>query len=519
MSADRPAAEGGAVHAKATRRRQQSAEAVVRSPHATGERKGRTVKVKEELATNSDRGTVQQTLDLHQAEPKPLAKLLRPESTDPALDEQPALSASPADALMELVVARHNLERAWRQVKGNRGAPGPDDMTIREFEAWARENWPAVRRQLLDGTYRPAPVRRKTIPKTGGGERWLGIPNVLDRLIQQAICQVLTPIFDPGFSESSFGFRPRRSAHGAAKQVQRIIQQGHTHCVDVDLSKFFDRVQHDVLMRCVSRKVRDRRLLRLIGRYLRAGVMVEGVLQPTEEGSPQGGPLSPLLSNILLDDLDKELERRRLRFVRYADDFMIFVKSQRSAERVFASVQRFLTRRLKLVVNEQKSRVGPALGCEYLGFTFVGSRVTIQVTPKKRIAFKRRIKELTGRSRGISMERRLTDLNRYVRGWIGYFGLARQFDEFVELDGWIRRRIRMCYWKQWRHPRTKVHHLVRLGVHLAFAIKHAVSRKSYWRMSRTPAMRYAMPNTWLEQQGLLSLKQLWIALAPLRGTA
>ena len=198
---------------------------------------------------------------------------------------------------------------------------------------------------------------------------------------------------------------------------------------------------------------------------------------------------------------------------------MIFVKSQRSAVRVFASVQRFLTRRLRLVVNEQKSRVGPALGCEYLGFTFVGSRVTIQVTPKKLIAFKRRIKELTGRSRGISMTRRLTDLNRYVRGWIGYFGLARQFDEFVELDGWIRRRIRMCYWKQWRHPRTKVKNLVRLGVRLTLAIKHAISRKSYWRMSRTPAMRYAMPNAWLEQQGLISLKQLWIALAPIRGTA
>ena len=321
---------------------------------------------------------------------------------------------------------------------------------------------------------------------------------MLDRLIQQAICQVLTPIFDPTFSESSFGFRPNRSAHGATKQVQKIIRQGHTHCVDVDLSKFFDRVQHDVLMSRVSRKVHDRRLLRLIGRYLRAGVMVEGVLQPTDEGAPQGGPLSPLLSNILLDDLDKELERRGLRFVRYADDFMIFVQSERSAERVFASVQRFLTQHLKLVVNEQKSSVRLSSGCEYLGFTFVGKRVTIKVAPKKLKAFKRRIKELTGRSRGISMKRRLTDLNRYVRGWIGYFGLARQFDDFADLDGWIRRRIRMCYWKQWRYPRTKVRNLVRLGVSLDMAIKHAISRKSYWRMSRTPAMRYAMPNKWLQ---------------------
>jgi RNA-directed DNA polymerase len=439
--------------------------------------------------------------------------------TDPAFNDQPALGASSADALMEQVVDVENLDRAWRQVRRNRGAPGPDGMTIRDFEVWAPGNWPRVRQQLLDGTYRPGPVRRKAVPKEGGGERLLGIPNVLDRLIQQATCQVLTPIFDPTFSESSHGFRPGRSAHGAAKQVQQIIRQGHAHCVDVDLSKFFDRVQHDILMSIVSRKVHDRRVLRLIGRYLRAGVMVEGVLQPTPEGSPQGGPLSPLLSNILLDNLDKELERRGLPFVRYADDFMIFVRSQRSAQRVFASVQRFLTQRLKLVVNEQKSSVRLASGCEYLGFMFVGPRGTIKVSPKKLKAFKRRIKELTGRSRGISMQRRLTDLNGYVRGWIGYFGLARQYDTFVELDGWIRRRIRMCYWKQWRYPRTKIRKLRKLGVNLDWSIKHGISRKGYWRLSRSPALRTGMSNKWLEQQGLLSLKHLWGALAPLRGTA
>ena len=469
---------------------------------------------------NSNRGAVQREFDFVREEDPPLPEeLLRPESTDSASVDQPALGVFSTDALMEQVVDAANLDRAWRQVKRNRGAPGPDGMTIKQFEPWARENWPSVRQQLLDGTYRPGPVRRKTIPKEGGGERFLGIPNVIDRLIQQAICQVLTPIFDPDFSESSFGFRPGRSAHGATKQVQQIIQQGYANCVDVDLSKFFDRVQHDVLMSCVSRKVHDRRLLRLIGCYLRAGVMVEGVMQPTPEGSPQGGPLSPLLSNILLDNLDKELERRGLRFVRYADDFQIFVRSERSAQRVFVSVKRFLTQRLKLVVNEQKSSVRAAQGCEYLGFTFVGKRVTIKVAPKKLKAFKRRVKQLTGRSRGISMRRRLTDLSRYLRGWIGYFGLARQFDQFVELDGWIRRRVRMCYWKQWRHPRTKVRKLVKLGVSLDMAIKHAISRKAYWRMSRTPAMRYAMPNKWLEQQGLLSLKQRWVALAPLRGTA
>ena len=470
---------------------------------------------------NSDRGAVQQCFDFaREEEAPPLAELLRPESTDPARNDQPALSPSPADALMEQVVDAKNLQRAWQQVRRNRGAPGPDGMTVKQFEAWAGENWSLVRQQLLDGTYRPGPVRRKTISKEGGtGERMLGIPNVLDRLIMQAICQVLTPIFDPDFSESSFGYRPGRSAHGAAKRVQQIIRQGFTWCVNVDLSKFFDRVQHDVLMASVSRKVHDKGLLRLIGRYLRAGVMVEGVLQPTPEGTPQGSPLSALLSNVLLDNLDQELERRGLRFVRYADDFQIFVRSERSARRVFESVRRFLTQRLQLVVNERKSCVRPSRGGEYLGFTFVGQRVTIKVSDKKLKTFKRRIKELTGRSRGISMKRRLTDLRRYLRGWIGYFGLAQQFDTFVELDGWIRRRVRMCYWKQWRYPRTKVRNLVQLGVDLDMAIKHAISRKRYWRMSRMPAMRYAMPNKWLEQQGLVSLKHLWGQLAPLRGTA
>ena len=321
-----------------------------------------------------------------------------------------------------------------------------------------------------------------------------------------------------------FGFRPKRSrylvaTHDAAKQVQKIIRQGHTHCVDVDLSKFFDRCQHDVLLSRVSRQIHDRHLLRLIGRYLRAGVMVEGVLQPTTEGAPQGGPLSPILSNILLDDLDRELERRGLHFVRYADDFQVFVRSERSAHRVFASVKRFLTDRLRLVVNEEKSSVRLSRGCEYLGFAFVGQRVTIKVAPKKLKAFKLRVKEITGRSRGISMERRLTELRRYLRGWIGYFGLARQFDDFVDLDGWIRRRVRRCYWKQWRYPRTKIRKLRELGVSLDMAIKHALSRKKYWRLSRMPALRYAMTNKWLEQQGLVSLKQLWCDLASLRGTA
>jgi RNA-directed DNA polymerase len=263
---------------------------------------------------------------------------------------------------MEAVVDPDNMQRAWKQVRANRGAPGPDGITLAEFPEWVRPQWPAIRQQLLDGTYRPEPVRRKTISKPDGGERQLGIPNVLERLIQQAILQVLTPVFDPTFSESSYGFRPGRSAHGAAQQVPRTIRRGDRFVVDMDLSKFFDRVQHDVLMSRLARKVNDKILLKLIGRYLRAGVMVEGVLQASEEGTPQGGPLSPLLANILWDDLDKELERRGLPFVRYADDFVIFTRSRRSAERVFHSVNRYLTRKLRLVVNQTKSRIVEADG-------------------------------------------------------------------------------------------------------------------------------------------------------------
>jgi len=448
-------------------------------------------------------------------------KLLCQEPTGRARDDQRVLNESSFSKgdLMELIVSNFNFDLAWRRVKRNRGAPGPDGVRIADFEPWLEIHREELRAQLLAGTYRPQPVRRKVLKKDDGGERLLGIPNVVDRFIQQAILQILTPWFDPEFSDSSHGFRPNRSAHGAAKQVQRTIRQGNQHVVNIDLSKFFDRVQHDVLMNRLSGKVQDKRVLKLIGRFLRAGVLVEGVVQPTEQGTPQGGPLSPFLSNILLDDLDKELEHRGLKFVRYADDFVIFVRSSRSAQRVFVSVQRYLNETLKLVINQQKSYVGLAKDCEYLGFAFVGRRVTIKVSPKKLTAFKRRIKQITGRSRGISMKRRLSELRRYMRGWMGYFGLARQVGDFRNLDMWIRRRIRMCHWKQWRHIRTKIRKLTQLGVTRKLAILHAISRKSYWRMCNTPAMRFAMPNKWLQEQGLLSLVELWFQRAPLRGTA
>lgn len=318
-----------------------------------------------------------------------------------------------------------------------------------------RHHWPEVRQQLTEGTYRPGPSRRKSIPKPDGGTRDLGIPNVIDRLTQQAILQVLTPIFDPGFSESSFGFRPKRSAHGAAKQIQQTIRGGYRWCVDMDLSKFFDRVHHDVLMARVTRKVHDPVLLKLIGRYLRAGVIVDGILQPSTEGTMQGGPLSPLLANVLLDDLDKVLEHRCLRFVRYADDFLIFVRSELSARRVFNSVECYLTRELKLVVNRDKSRVCRTDGVEFLGYQFYGYGGQIRVSPKSIKKFKQRSKEILTRNRGISMRKRFVELRLYLRGWIDYFVLEQRKSLTLTLDKWLRRRVRACYWSNWRLPRTR----------------------------------------------------------------
>jgi len=479
------------------------------------------MKNKEEPWANSRRGNHSEQVDLHHpggVGSQTTGSSSRPGRTVAARAQQPALSLFP-ESLMEAVVDSANMERAWKNVKANRGAPGPDGISIAKFPDWLRPRWPEIRQQLLDGTYRPEPVRRKTIDKPDGGQRLLGIPNVIERLIQQAIVQVLTPIFDPHFSESSFGFRPQRSAHGAAKQVQRTIRRGYRFAADIDLSKFFDRVQHDVLLARVARRVSDKRLLRLIGRYLRAGVMVEGILQPTDVGTPQGGPLSPILSNILLDDLDKELERRGLPFVRYADDFAVFAKSQRAAQRIMASVTQFLTDRLRLVVNQEKSRVVACEEFEFLGFAFRKTRATINVSSKSIHRFKRRIRELTGRSRGISMERRLSELRSYLRGWMGYFGLAAQLKLFDRLDQWIRRRIRMCYWKQWRRPRKRRRELIRLGVPRRQAIRHARSRKGYWHMSKTIASGVGLTNAWLAEQGLISIKTLWAELAPLRRVA
>ena len=417
---------------------------------------------------------------------------------------QPALHVD----LMERVVEPGNLHRAWRQVKANRGAPGVDGMRIEDFAAYARAHWPGIRQALLDGTYRPQPVRRVMIPKPDGGERALGIPTVLDRLIQQAVAQVLVPIFDPEFSESSFGFRPGRSAHAALRQVQAEVRAGRRIAVDLDLAKFFDNVRHDLLMARVARRVGERRLLGLIGRYLRAGVLVGEHLQPSELGTPQGGPLSPLLANILLDDLDRELERRRLRFARYADDLVILVKSVRAGERVKARITVYLGRRLGLPVNEKKSRVAPIDECTFLGFRVRGGR--LRWSEQALEDFKHRVRELTGRSWGISMPERLNKLAQYVRGWMGYFGISQFYRLIPELDEWLRRRVRMCYWKQWRLARTKVGRLMALGTGKREAIRTALSSRGYWHLSRTLATQTGMTNEWLKQQGLVSIRALWM---------
>ena len=464
-------------------------------------------------------GSSQQPKGVGQQRPPCSSQLPARESSAPsARMEKPALG-DPSSELMEAIVDSANMERAWKQVRSNRGGPGPDGVTLKQFANTFREQWPAIKDQLLEGTYQPSPARRKSIPKPDGSQRHLGIPNVQDRLIQQAILQVLTPMFDPDFSESSFGFRPGRSAHGAIKQVQAHIRSGYRYVVDMDLSKFFDRVQHDVLMARVARKVRDKRLLRLIGRYLRSGILSDNQFEPTPEGTMQGGPLSPLLANILLDDFDKELERRGHLFVRYADDFLVFTKTGKASERVMGSVSRYLTEKLKLQVNTTKSKTCPAHGLEFLGFRFQGHGGTPRVSDKNVKRLKSTVREITRPHRGVSIEHRLKELRPRLRGWIGYFGLSPIVTPFRNLDYWIRRRLRSCIWRSWRRARTRIRNLKRLGIAHVPAVLTGSSSKGPWRLSRSLAVKHALNNGYLAQLGLVSLLDLWQTLAPKLRTA
>ena len=409
---------------------------------------------------------------------------------------------------VEEVVKKDNILSAWKQVKANQGAPGIDGVSIEEFPTYARKNWRGVRQSLLQGEYHPLPVKRVEIPKDSGGTRQLGIPIIMDRKIQQAISQVLTPVFDPYFSESSFGFRPGRSAHQAVGKVLKDVRGGYRWAVEIDLEKLFDTVDHDVLMRRVSRRVRDKGLLRLIGRYLRCGVVVNGRLNQTAKGVPQGGPLSPMLSNILLDDLDRELEKRGHRFARYADDLIILVKSERAASRVMVSISRFLERKLKVKVNRDKSKVALAQGSSFLGFTF--TRMKLTATEKAIHGFKTKLRRLTGRSWGVSMSYRYASLSLYIRGWMNYFGIGIKYNDVVELDHWLRRRIRMCYWKQWRRARRRIGELIKLGSARYQAILTGLSRKSYWHLAKTLSTNMGLSKGFLEKQGLVSIRTLWI---------
>jgi len=418
--------------------------------------------------------------------------------------EQP----DPNENLLERVLSRDNVQKAWKRVKANKGVPGIDRMSIDDFPEFVRANWDRIRDSLMAGTYQPSPVKRVEIPKPTGGTRPLGIPTVLDRVIQQAMYQVMMPIFDPDFSEFSYGFRPGRSAHGAVLKVREYIREGYRIAVDMDLSKFFDRVDHDVLMHRVARKIRDKHILRLIGKYLRAGVVIKGRLEKSREGVPQGGPLSPLLANILLDDLDKELAKRGHKFVRYADDFVILVRTQRAGLRVKESVTRFLERKLKLKVNQDKSRVSSTDNTNFLGFTFKGTK--IRWSDKAFREFKRRVKRLTGRSWFVSMEYRYKKLSQYICGWMNYFGISEYYRPIPEIDHWLRRRMRMCYWKQWRLPRTKIRNLRKLGTSLIPALDVGLSRKGPWRLARTLVTQTGMTNKWLKEQGLVSVKERWV---------
>jgi RNA-directed DNA polymerase len=414
-------------------------------------------------------------------------------------------SESPAigERLMEEVCEWENCKQALARVKTNKGSPGVDGMSVHDLPGYLKQHWPTIREQLRNGTYVPQAVRRVEIPKPDGGVRKLGIPTVLDRFIQQAVMQVLQCRWDRTFSKHSYGFRPGRSAHQAVEQAQQYIAEGYRFVADLDLEKFFDRVNHDQRMAKIAERISDKRLLKLMRAFLRVGVMERGLVSPVDEGTPQGGPLSPLLSNIVLDEFDRELERRKLRFARYADDSNIYVGSRRAGERVMQSLTRFITTKLKLKVNEQKSAVARPGERKFLGFSFTWAK-----TPKRRIApkavvrFKERVRELTSRTRGVSIEQMAAELARYLRGWVGYFGTCETPSVLRSHEEWTRRRLRSAIWKQWKRGRKRFAELRKRGVGQDLAATAAGSAHGPWQLANSPALAIALPNAYFISLGI-----------------
>ena len=423
----------------------------------------------------------------------------------PATTQDPGSPAT-TEKLMEEVCARNNLLNALAKVQSNKGSPGVDGMTVARLATHLKKHWPAVRDQLLGGTYQPLPVKRVEIPKSGGGMRKLGIPTALDRFVQQALLQVLQPRWDPTFSEHSYGFRPGRSQHQAITAAQRNISEGFGWVVDIDLEKFFDRVNHDVLMGRVAKRVADKRVLKLIRAFLNAGVMEDGLVSPSEEGTPQGGPLSPLLSNLLLDDLDRELELRGHRFVRYADDCNVYVRSERAGLRVKDGITRFLAKKLKLKVNEEKSAVARPQDRKFLGFSFTSGRTLKRcIAPKALDRFKDEVRERTRAGRGRSLQQTIEDLAPYLRGWRAYFGFCETRSVLRELDAWIRRRLRCLLWTQWKTGPNRAAELRRRGVGWTQAATAVGSNRGPWRMSAHGTLHAALPSKFFRAVGLPSL--------------
>src|SRR5438034_1577298 len=448
---------------------------------------------------------IQMELDFSSALTGAARSVAGEETESPRATNEPENPAR-TNRLMEEVCERENLKEALRQVKGNKGSAGVDRMTVDQLGDYLKQHWPAIREQLLNGTYEPKPVRRVEIPKPDGGVRKLGIPTVLDRFIQQAVMQVLQRQWNSTFSQHSYGFRPRRSAHHAVAQAQQYIAQGYSWVIDLDLEKFFDRVNHDKRMGQIAKRVEDKRLLKLIRAFLNAGVMENGLVSPSVEGTPQGGPLSPLLSNLVLDELDRELERRGHRFVRYADDCNIYVRSERSGQRVMDSITRFITQRLKLKVNDKKSAVARPQERKFLGFSFTdGPVIRRRIAPKAVERFKERIREITRQAKGVSLETTMAKLAPYMRGWRGYFGFCETPDMPINLTRWVRLRLRAALWRQWKTQRRRRAMLIQLGVRGILAGNTAASGRGPWHLAHSKALNVGLSNAYFRSRGLPSL--------------